>query len=85
MKIVYIFTALVTTGGADRVVTEKANHLAEDYGYEVYVITDSQCGKRPCFPLSPKVQRIDLDIDFGQQYKYGIVKRMLCYLKLIDI
>ena len=38
MKIAYIYTALVTVGGADRVVTEKANDLADKRGHEVYII-----------------------------------------------
>ena len=34
MKIIYIYTALLTKGGADRVLTEKANWFVE-HGYEV--------------------------------------------------
>ena len=38
MKIFYIYTALLTKGGADRVVTEKANWLAE-HSYDVAIVT----------------------------------------------
>lgn len=85
MKIAYVYTALTTLGGADRVIIEKANHFAEDYNHEVFIITDSQCGRKSFFPISPKIKLIDLDIDFGQQYQYGIIKRMFCYFRLMRI
>ena len=31
MKIIYLFPALDTVGGADRVITEKVNYFAEDF------------------------------------------------------
>ena len=71
MKIVYIYTALVTVGGADRVVTEKANYLAEVLGHDVYIITDSQNGRQPVFPLSTKVKHIDLDVNFDSNIIMG--------------
>lgn len=85
MKIVYLYTALITVGGADRVITEKANYLAEKYGHEVYIITDSQCGLPPVFPISPKVHHIDLDINFFQQYEKPVYARAFIYFKLMRI
>ncbi len=81
MKIAYLYTAIVTRGGADRMIVQKANYLAEKYGYEVYIITDSQTGRPPVFPLSGKVKHIDLEINFDKQYQYGFLKRGLCYFK----
>ena len=52
MKIVYLYTALTTVGGADRIITQKANYLADEMGYDVYILTDSQNGRPPIFPLS---------------------------------
>lgn len=83
MKIVYIYTALTTVGGVDRVITNKANYLADVLGYDIYIITDSQAGRPPVFPLSPKVRHIDLETDFDEQYHYGIFKRFLCYRRLM--
>lgn len=60
MRIAYLYTALTTFGGVDRVLTEKANYLAEVLGHEVYIITDSQAGRPPVFPLSAKVRHVDL-------------------------
>ena len=79
MKIAYIYTALTTTGGVDRILSVKANYLANVLKYEVYIITDSQEGRPIIFPLSDKVHHIDLNINFGIQYKYGMLKRFFYY------
>lgn len=83
MRIVYLYTALVTMGGADKVITQKANYLADKLGYEVYIITDSQEGKPPIFPLSPNVKLIDLAINFDRQYRLPIYRRFFCYKQLM--
>ena len=83
MKIAYIYTALTTIGGVDRIITTKANYLADNLGYDISIITDSQAGRPLAFPLSPKVHHIDLEIDFDEQYHYGIIKRFLCYRRLM--
>lgn len=82
MKIYYIYTALVTKGGADRVIAEKANWLAE-HGHEIAIITDTQMGREPAFPLSPKVRLIDLAVDFSQEYGHGFLVRIWMYYKLM--
>lgn len=83
MKIAYIYTALTSVGGVDRIITNKANYFADILEYDVYIITDSQAGRPPVFPLSPKVHHIDLETDFDEQYHYGIIKRFMCYRRLM--
>lgn len=85
MKIVYLYTALVTVGGADRVVTEKANYLADKMGHEVYIVTDSQNDREPVFPLSSKVKHIDLNINFDKQYHHGLAVRAYYYFSLMHL
>lgn len=85
MKIAYVYTSLTTLGGVDRVLSIKANYLADKVGYEVYIITDSQAGRPPTFPLSPKIHHIDLDINFDRQYELGIVRRFIFYKKMMKI
>lgn len=82
MKIVYIYTSFTIAGGADRVVIEKANYLAE-HGYEVMIVTDSQKNRSPFFPISPNVKLCDLAIDFEMEYKYIPPIRIFIYLKLM--
>lgn len=79
MKIVYLYTALTTIGGADRIVTQKMNYLAENLGHDVYVITDTQRGRTPIFPLSTKVTHIDVAVDFGSQYVHQLPFRFIYY------
>ena len=82
MKIYYIYTALVTKGGADRVIAEKANWLVE-HGHEVSIVTDTQLGREPAFPLSSKVKLIDLAIDFSKEYGHCFPVRIWMYYKLM--
>lgn len=82
MKIYYIYTALVTKGGADRVITEKANWLSE-HGHDIAIVTDTQLGREPAFPLSPKVKQIDLAIDFSKEYGHSFPVRIWMYCKLM--
>lgn len=83
MKIVYLYTSFITVGGADRIVAQKANYLANNMGYEVYVITDSQRKRPATFPLSTNVKHIDLDINFDKQYNHWILIRGYYYFTLM--
>ena len=78
MKIFYIYTALVTKGGADRVLTEKANWLAK-HGYEVRFVTDTQMGRPPVYPLSDKIILHDLAIEFSLEYGHSLPIRIWWY------
>lgn len=82
MKIFYIYTSLRTVGGADRVITNKANWLAE-HGYDITIVTDTQMGYPPVYPLSPKVRLHDLSVDFNQEYGHCIPIRIWWYFKLM--
>lgn len=83
-SIVYIYSQLTISGGADRVLTDKANYLAE-HGYDITIITESQMGRSVVFPLSPKVRLIDMGIDFDKQYGHNILYRGFLYLRYIRI
>ena len=82
MKIVYIYTSFTIAGGADRVVIEKANYLAE-HGFDIILLTDSQKNRQPFFPISKKVRCYDLGIDFEQEYKFNPLIRIFIYKKLM--
>lgn len=83
MKIAYLYTELTISGGADRVLTDKANYLAE-HGYDVTIITESQMGRSIIFPLSSKVKLLDMGIDFNKQYEHNFLLRSIIYLKCIQ-
>ncbi len=83
MKIVYIYTAILEVGGVDRIITQKANYLAEKMEHDVYIITDSQAGKPSSFPISSKVKHIDLGINFDRQYHHSLPVRAAYYFALM--
>ena len=84
MKIFYVYTALTTIGGVDRVITEKANWLSE-HGYEVAIVTDTQMGRPPEFPLAPRVCLINLAIYFSKEYGQNFLLRTIIHFKLMCI
>ena len=77
MRIVYIYSTLTTKGGTERMIIEKANYLAEHFGYDVTIVTCFQHAVEPnFFYVSPKVSQNNLDIPFFSQYKYKYPKRL---------
>ena len=83
MRLLYVTDTVAIWGGLERILVEKMNYLAEEYGYEVYLSTSSQ-GNHP-FPysLSPKVHYQDLNVLFYQQYKYKLFRRLFCRWKYL--
>lgn len=77
MKIAYVYSTMAHTGGTERMLTEKANYLADYYGYDVTIIS---CFQRPNeenhFKISMNVKQINLGIPYFLQYKYKYPKRL---------
>lgn len=82
MKIIYVYSALTTVGGADRVLIQKANWLA-DHGYDITIVTESQANKPIAFPLSRNTHHVDLDVDFDKEYGHILPVRAFIYFKLM--
>ena len=77
MKIVYVIASLATSGGTERIVSEKANHLADVFGYDVSIICYEQRNDSPNFySLSEKVNQINLGLQFNTLYRYYFLKRI---------
>lgn len=68
IKIVYIIDDLYSQGGMQRVLTLKANFLAEQLGYDVTIIMTEEKELPLYYPLSPLVHTINLDINFYRMY-----------------
>lgn len=64
MKIVYCLPQIYRPGGIERIISIKANYLAEKYGYEVTIITACQKQQQPYYQFSPKIKLIDLNVDY---------------------
>jgi len=63
----------------ERVVLLKANYFAEEFGYDVYIITTDDRDQKTYFPLSPKVKWIQLNINFNELFREPILKRVWIY------
>ena len=81
MKIVYCTPSLYIPGGVERVLTTKANYLADIAGYDVYIILTDGKGKEHYYPLSDKIHIINLDIKFEELWSLSFLKKGIIYLK----
>ena len=79
-KIVYCTPSLYMAGGVERVLTLKANFFADNYGYDVTIITTDGEDKKCFFPLSDKVKVINLGIHFEDMWHRSFLKRLCMYL-----
>ena len=77
MRILYITDALAIWGGTERVLVEKANYLADNYDYDVHLITVNQGSHPILFPISERVHYTDLDIRFHKQYIFRGLRRLI--------
>lgn len=80
IKIAYCIPALYSASGMERVLSLKANYFAEHFGYEVYIILTDGKGKKPFYRLSPRINIINLNIDYDQLYGKSLWKRTCLYL-----
>lgn len=79
MRLLYVTDAITIWGGLERILVEKMNFLADEYGYEVFLLTSNQ-GEHPVpYSLSPKVVSSDLAIFTFLEYRYKGLKRF--YIK----
>lgn len=77
MKITYVIQSLAFKGGTERVITEKMNYLADYYNYDITIITCNQPPTEPnYFPLSDKINQINLDIHDYSVYNYKYPSRV---------
>lgn len=70
MKILYLTDQIYLHGGVEKVLSQKANYLADVSGDDVVIVTHNQQGKQPVYQFSEKIEIIDLGIDYeiGKSY-----------------
>lgn len=78
-KICYCTPALYSAGGVERVVTTKANYLAEQFGYEVTIIVTEGNGDHSFFHLSKRVEVINLGLAFEDLWNKPFLNKLLLY------
>lgn len=80
MKIVYNILGTYNSGGMERVLANKVNYLA-GRGYDITIITTDQQGRKPYFELDPRIECIDLGINYTENIDKGILKKYYHILK----
>jgi len=79
-KIVYIIGGIWNGSGMERVLTMKANYMADVAGYDVHVLL-TEDGEGPSyFPLSEKIHLHNVHVNFDILYMLPIYKRVFAYL-----
>ena len=77
--IAYCIPSLDHPGGMERVLTLKANYLADKLNYQVSIIITDDKETKPYFPLSEKINVIQLDVNIDSLWQYPIWKRLYLY------
>ena len=79
IRIAYCIPSLDHSGGMERVLTTKANYWADHLNYEVNIIITDDKGTKPYFPLSDRINVIQLDVNIDSLWQYPIWKRLFLY------
>lgn len=64
MKILYLTDQIYLHGGIEKVLSQKANYLADVSGDEVYVVTYNQQNNKPVYTFSNQIKFFDLNINY---------------------
>lgn len=70
MRILFTTDQIYLHGGIEKVMAEKANWFAENSGHEVFILTTEQKGLPPCYPLSSKINVIDIGVNYLRYKSY---------------
>ena len=76
MKILYLTDQVYLHGGIEKVLSQKANHLAEVLGDEVTIITYNQQNKKPSYSFSSKITFLDLGVNYEIAQSYFHLKNI---------
>ena len=84
MRILYCIPALYNSGGMERVLTQKVNWLAAHTQHEITILTTEPvpADTPKCyFPLSEKVQVVELNIDFNADYTKPLLPKYYAHMR----
>jgi glycosyltransferase involved in cell wall biosynthesis len=70
MRIIFSTDQIYLHGGVEKVMAEKANYFVDVLGYEVFILTTDQQKNLPCYKLSPKVNLVNLSINYSRKISY---------------
>ncbi|MBP0612948.1 glycosyltransferase family 4 protein [Chryseobacterium sp. cx-311] len=70
MKILYLTDQTYLHGGIEKVLSQKANYLADINCDEVLIATHSQRGNKPVYDFSEKIRMVDIKIAYETERSY---------------
>jgi glycosyltransferase involved in cell wall biosynthesis len=79
MKLLYITNGINGAGGLERVLSVKASYLAEQYGYEVSILSLNDNHLLPFYAFSDKIKMLSIEVvgnplQYARSYRKGIKK-----------
>ena len=80
-KIVYCAPAIYSAGGVERIVSVKASYFADVFDYDVTIILTEGQGRESFFPLSPKVNVINLNLGFEELWRASFINKVFLYIQ----
>lgn len=75
MNIVYLIKQIHSIGGIEKITIQKMNWLAE-HSHNVWLITTDQNNQNISFRIDPRINLIDLNINYNLQKKRNILSRI---------
>ncbi len=79
MKIAYCIPSIESSGGMERILSLKANYMAEQFGYEVFIIITEKEKQLPFFSYSSKLNIINLGINYDELWSMPLLSRFYNY------
>lgn len=76
MKVVYCIIDTSQIGGMERIISCKANYLADELGYDVTIITTDRENKENFYHFSDKIKFIDFGINYKKIIQYPFWERL---------
>ena len=76
MRIIYTIEDISVKGGAENIITQKANHFATEYGYDVLIVSIYKDERPASYPLAKGVRLISLNIPFIAKHCNVICKNI---------
>ncbi|MDU1891682.1 MAG: glycosyltransferase family 4 protein [Dysgonomonas sp.] len=77
MRLLYITNGFTGVGGLERVLSVKASYLAENFDYEICIISLNEEGKEPFYKFSPKIVFRSIDTTKKKSQYFLEIRRLV--------
>ena len=81
MKLVYCIHSIYNPGGMERVLLNKITYLVNHTDWDITIVTTDQKNKPSFYPLPERVRLVDLDINYSDDNRKNVFKKIGGYLK----